>query len=72
MPIRLFWVMSGNIDRIRSENSLHDAPLLSTVMGGEHVSEVIGEYRKRAGNPLVVEQVRMTKRDEEKLRKHFG
>lgn len=72
LPIRKFWLMDRMIDRIRSEEILAWLPAHFSAMGGEHVPKTVEDLRRRVGRPSVVEQVRMTREDEEKLQRLFG
>ena len=72
MPIKVFWALNRMIERVRSDEILAGVPALSTVMGGEHVSDVVDGYRERVGNPMIIEQVKMGEDDRKKLQALFG
>lgn len=72
MPIRRFWALNGYIDRIRAEEALAQMPVMSTVMGGEHVAGIVGDLQRTVGNPVIAEQIGVAKKDQDKLKKLFG
>jgi hypothetical protein len=72
LPIRVFWVMSKQIERIRADEILAWMPAHSIAMGGDHVSKVYEQYKQVLGQPMVTEQYEMTTDDRRKLKKLFG
>lgn len=72
MPIRAFWFMSGQIDRIRAEETLDNMIGYSVIMGGKHVPKIVSGLRERVGRPIVVEQMTIGNKDIEALKALFG
>lgn len=58
LPIRLFWFLSSQVDRIRAEEILDFMPALSTAMGGDHVKDVFEGFKQRVGQALVTETLK--------------
>ncbi len=72
MPLRTFWALNRMIERVRSDEILAALPALSTIMGGEHVTDVVETYRESVGTPTVIEQLTMGDEDKKKLQAIFG
>ncbi|MDX5368159.1 MAG: hypothetical protein LPL29_02180 [Alphaproteobacteria bacterium] len=72
MPIRAFWAMNAQIDRIRADEIASWLPAFTIGMGGEHVPKVFEAIQERIGKPAIVEQKRRSEVDVAKLKRHFG
>ena len=72
MPVRMFWHLNQQIDRVRADEALSDFPLYTVGMGGEHVPKIMERLQATLGKPVVADQVERTEADVSKLKKHFG
>lgn len=72
LPHKLFFFLSAQIDRIRSEEILDLMPALGCVMGGDHVSGVFESLKSRVGTPLIAEQIVASKEDIRRAKAKLG
>ena len=75
MPVRRFWFMQGQIDRICAIESLDKIPLMQSSMGGEGVKDYVADLKERAG--LIVdsrpaENIKTEESEKAKLRALSG
>lgn len=72
LPLKTFWFLSHQVDRIRAEDMLDWMSPMSIGMGGEHVPRVAKKLKERVGNPMIMEATKLTRSAKEKLRAFFG
>lgn len=66
LPIRLFWVLAGNVDRLRAQNQIEllDVSSVSQAMGdGEALKTFREQLLERMGTASRVEQPRSAPAD---------
>ena len=72
LPLRTFWCLNDQIDRLQCDEHLALMPALGAVMGGDGVKKVVEDMKRRVGNPAVVEQTQMSMEDKDKAKRFFG
>lgn len=73
LPLKVFWFLSGQIDRIQADETLAVLPAHSIAMGGEHVPKVVEKLRSTIGETIVTEYVGgMTEKAKSTLKRLFG
>jgi len=75
MPVRRFWFMQAQIDRISAIESLDKLPLVQSAMGGEGVKDYAASLKERAGTIVdsrPVEIIKTEESEKEKLRALSG
>lgn len=71
LPLRVFWMLNRNLDRLRAEEDLRALPIIMAQHGGEAVKELQERLVEQLGTPVLVEK----QLDEEKfllLQKQFA
>lgn len=72
MPVRMFWKLFEEIDRLRAEELAEWMPVHMAAMGGG-AKQLYARLQGRIGTPLVFEVTGgLTNEARERLRKHFG
>jgi hypothetical protein len=64
MPIRIFWVLNAEIERVRSEEDLRAFQVANRASAGEQAQEYVEGLRKNLKNVFVVEGEGSDERDE--------
>lgn len=72
LPVRTFWHLSKEIDRIRADEIVEWLPAHASAMGGEGIQKLFDRLRERIGSPAVVEQKGIEERDLRRLGELFG
>lgn len=53
LPLRAFWVMSSNINRISAENDIRNLSVVAGGQGGDGFKEVNRGLQREMGQPIV-------------------
>ncbi len=64
MPVRIFWVLNSEIERVRSEEDLRSYQVANRASAGEGAKEYVDALRGNLKNVFVVEDEGMDERDE--------
>ncbi len=75
MPVRRFWFMQAQIDRICAIEALDKIPLMQTSMGGEGVKDYVTDLKERAGTIVdsrPIENIKTEESEKAKLRALSG
>ena len=56
MPLRRFWLLNKNIDRLRAEEDHRQITLLLSAASGEHASKLMGRLEKQVGTVVEFDQ----------------
>lgn len=63
-PIRVFWTLNEQIERIRAEEDLRHFQVVNRANAGEDAKEYVDRLRSNLSNVFVVEDVVSNERDE--------
>ena len=58
MPLKLFWMMHKNVDRLTAEDDMRLASALISSQSGEGFSELMNNLRKQMGKVVVIDEVK--------------
>ncbi len=57
MPVRRFWLLHKNVDRIAAEEDIRVAAIAASVQSGESFNELMNGLRKQMGEVVIIDRI---------------